>query len=122
MKCAPVTDCVSVGVQEGKAGGAADAPCDENPAREARTATAMQRQRNGATTCQSASRPESFSSFGLVESEVEQRHPECAGEEEQEDADQEPAEADVAPDEIGIHHRTTVSTASATKSSARYRS
>src|SRR6266566_7881226 len=118
MKCAPVTDCVSVGVQEGN--GAADAPWDENPAREARTATAMQRQRNGATTCQSASRPESFSSFGSVEGQVVQCHPECPGKEDQEDPEQEPPEADVLAGELGIHQlTTTVSRASATKRSAR---
>ena len=50
--------------------------------------------------------------------EVQVRDPDAAGEEEQEDAEQHPAEADVAARELGIH-QMTASTASAAKSSAR---
>jgi hypothetical protein len=54
----------------------------------------------------------------LLEMEVQERHPDGAGEEEQEDAEQRPAEANVPARELGIH-QMTASTASAAKSSAR---
>src|SRR5581483_5018736 len=54
----------------------------------------------------------------LLEMEIEERDPDAAGEEQDEDGEQEPAEADVPAGELRIHQRTA-STASAAKSSAR---
>ena len=57
----------------------------------------------------------------LVEGQVQERDPEAAGEEQAEDSEEEPAEADVPAGEIVVHQRAR-SRASATNSSARYRS
>jgi hypothetical protein len=51
--------------------------------------------------------------------EIQEGDPDAAGEEKQEDAEQEQAEADVLPGELGIHQPITASTARAAKSSAR---
>jgi len=57
----------------------------------------------------------------LVEMQVEERDADRAGEEEQKDAEEQPAEANVLARELRIH-QITASSASAAKSSARYRS